>query len=417
MGGWPRMQSDRNWARSAHGDIPDIGWAEERAPKQLRRRYAGDRNFDRLIMGSATKPVFAAAVLALHKNLDQQLMVAGGSGDERAVFGIELDEPAWDVPNSTSLNMGRWADFQSYLALSDNRYHLRLGFLGLVEPAAGGVVPAHPGAVSPSPAESIDGGAKTWGRYPHFPPEIEFTYRQPQRLRNLDHTPLADRLSKMFGIGIRGDDVLRRYSFWTGDEADDVPAPAGVQRPSRALFSAISPEPPQFGLQRLESARGYVSLLLGGDENMWANVDFAGAFATAVTGQPVVPHVTVGAAPVTTRVEFADVARKLRPGLEAVVTHARGTARGGLADTGALAWLADLQAAGYKVYAKTGTLAEGDGRPSTSRLVLAIVRWNGNKVEKGAVFSFVIERGHIGLATRWLGEFLAQNGAAIRLLL
>jgi hypothetical protein len=420
MGGWPRVQSGQDWQTSDTGAIPSAVWAEERAPKPLRRRYGGDRNFDRMLMGSATKPIFASAILAAHGDLDRRLAVRGASGEENTVFGIDLHGPAWDVGSSASLDgTSPWSDFTSYLARSDNRYHIRLGFAGLAEPDAADGVQAVPGVLSPSAQESMDLGRTEWRRYPLFPSRIEFDHRQRGRLRDLAETPLAERLAAMYGIGIRGNDRLPRYSFWTGNEADDQPAPAGAPRPSLVPLSAISPEPPQFGLHRIETARTYVSLLLGGDENMWANIDFAAAFGTTVSGRPVVPHVLSNAHPVTTRAEFPEIAARLRPGLEAVVSHEHGTAHGAMRASGALNWLTELRAAGYRIYAKTGTLAQGQGQPATSRLVLAIVRWNqsGDAAERGIVFSLVIERGQVGLAASWLGEFLVQQAGSIRRLL
>jgi hypothetical protein len=76
-----------------------------------------------------------------------------------------------------------------------------------------------------------------------------------------------------------------------------------------------------------------------------------------------------------------------------------------------------IQNSGYEVYAKTGTLGEEEGKPWTSRLVLALVKWDGKKIKKGLVFSLVIERGKVGLAADWLGEFLADNWSKITPLL
>ena len=49
----------------------------------------------------------------------------------------------------------RWTDFRRYLAESDNRYHVRLGFLALAERTTAGV--AVDRGVSPSDRESMDG--------------------------------------------------------------------------------------------------------------------------------------------------------------------------------------------------------------------------------------------------------------------
>ena len=104
------------------------------------------------------------------------------------------------------------------------------------------------------------------------------------------------------------------------------------------------------------------------------------------------------------------ITRLVRPGLAAVVRNKECTAYSQLVATGAKSFLDSLPA-GTEVYAKTGTLGEEHGVPTTSRLVLAIVRWGkDDKIERGLVFSLVIERGELGLASKWLGEFLTAHG-------
>jgi hypothetical protein len=302
------------------------------------------------------------------------------------------------------MNGSKWCDFDSYLSLSDNRYHVRLGFLGLAQALPDGTIATT--GDSPSRAESMDGGAQEWRKYPKFPDEVGLTAKKSV-LNNLDSQPLADQLSRMYAIGVRRGDTLRRYSFWTGDDTDDVPGPTA---PKHRLLSVISPESPQFALDRLHQPRQYVSLLLGGDENLWANVDFAGAFASCVIGRPLIPHVTRGATIKTRRVEFPEIAQKMRTGLAATVIS--GTAASPFRTSGATQFLRSLD--GVTAYAKTGTLAESGDKPTMSRIVVCLIRWNGDKVEKGLVFSLAVERGRVGLAAEWLGEFLAEHADVLR---
>jgi len=410
LGGWPRMNSGRQWLTGPNGDIPSVDWVEDHAPRSLRRRYATDRNFDRMVMGSATKPILASAALAVHKNLDQQLAVRGTSGRENEVFGIPLIRP-WHVPDSASLTGQPWCGFQSYLAKSDNRYHVRLGFLAVADPDEQyQVATAGP---SPSQVESLNGGSSAWGHYPKFAEAMRFGPQHRDEILGLHDSPFAAKLSSMFGVGIQRGDVARRYSLWTGNEADDRPASTEAERRRRLRFSAIAPEPPQFAFDRLNHPRGYVSFLLGGDENMWSNVEFAAAFATCVQGLPVNAHMTRGPVAESQREKFPEIAKKLRPGLEAVIEHSAGTAHGALTTTRALALLHGLT--DYKVYGKTGTLAESEGHSDTSRFVITIVRQdNSGKIRKGLVLSLVIERGQMGMAARWMGEFIVRYWDQIR---
>jgi len=418
LGSWPRMASGSAWERATNGELlPPALWLTSRAPRSFDRRYSGDRNFDRMILGSATKPLIASAALAVHPELDRRLAVRGLAGPDEAVFGIPI-RPPWSVESSRALTGAEWADFTSYLVRSDNRYEVRLGFLGLAErePAAPDGVPSAAGG-SPSVAESLDGGRQAWASVPRFPADIEFSHVAPRAMRNLHLTPLAERLEAMFGVGRTVGSRDFRTSFWTGDESDDIrdnnaPAPNG---PSSAL-RALSPEAVDLGLDSIRSPRNFVTLLLGGGSNLWANVDLAAAFGAAVGGVPVVAHITRGAAPkpAPTRQSFQQIAERVRPGLEGVVESGQGTANGWFQRTGALAALKTL-APNVRVYAKTGTLQAARGLPDNSRLVLAVVEWNANgSIARGLVFSIVVERGEQGKSTELLARFIAEHINQIR---
>jgi hypothetical protein len=413
LGGWPRMNSGHRWITSLTGGaIPDVAWLEQHAPKSIRQRYVGDRNFDRLLMGSSTKPLWAAAVLSMHPQLSRNFMVRGPKGAEDEVFGIHIT-PEWQILHeSSSLRGGQWCDFEAYLARSDNRYHIRLGFLGLVDPGASSQFPT--GANSASDRESMDGGRSMWRRVPEFPAEISFNETNPSLLRNLQARPLATHMHNMFGVGVeRGDIREHRFSFWTGNEADDWLNPANENRSINPFFAGISPESPQLAMDSIRNPRGYITLLLGGGENLWANVDFAGAFATAVQGRPILTHITRNTRTVSEREEFPEISAQLRSGLTDVFEDNLGTAHSQFLRTGALAMVHSLP--DVRIYGKTGTLSEESGLPSTSRLVLTLVQSNGNgTIRKGLSFSLVVERGKVGLASEWLGEYLVSESQFLR---
>jgi cell division protein FtsW (lipid II flippase) len=428
MGGWPRTAVTERWQRDAHTEewLPPASWLEREAPSALRPRYLGDRNFDTIEMGSATKPIWAAAVLAVHPKIATQLRVRGFTKLEQEVYGIPINGNPWQVHDT-----GVWVDFSRYLTESDNRYQVRLGFAGLAEPEGGRLAQ---GGVSPSELESMAANAPVpWKRYPRFAGLVGFSDDTPKRLENVHQTPLAERLRTMFGISVRAGDRRAFYpSFWTGVEADEWPdSVTGVlatEPPEFKDLKRLSPPATQFGLdafgvqrrgQATLSPRNFIDMLLGGGENRWANVEFAAAFATAVTGHTVVAHITpVDAKPATdpVRVEFAGAAALLRPGLAGVVGAANGTANGRFANEGAMAFIKSM--AGVKAYAKTGTLVvdKATGR-ETSRLVLVLVRWKDERkgqVQSGLVLSMVAERAKQGTATTWLAKFLTENRDWIR---
>jgi cell division protein FtsW (lipid II flippase) len=420
MAGWPRMSSDRHWESAENGDIrPPAAWLEQYAPQWMQHRYLADRNFDRMVVGSSSKPLWASAVLQVHHDLDKMLAVSGPAGEEDSIFGIQLSRP-WHVGASSGLKGGKWADFTSYLARSDNRYQVRLGFLGLAQP--GGANGPDIDGVSSSDEESMDGGQTRWGHTPRFVPSIQFSSAMSDRMKDLDKTDLAEHLRKMYSIQVAKEQLDGvRLSFWSGDENHDLYSsskegqPAG---PSRML-RGISPATPAFDLDGVTTPRAYINLLLGGGSNMWSNVDLAGAFATCVTGHAVVAHATrlPSVTPGPDREDFEQVSERIRPGLQAVVDSPGGTADAILAASGALAWLHSLS--GVQVYAKTGTLALGDNSPrQTSRLLLALIRpAAGDRPARGMVFSMVVESAEIGTATRWLGEFLLDQKSQVASLL
>lgn len=415
LGGWPYTTPDRFWRKEQTLTgrdvltewVPPVEWAAEEAPTYLQVRHERDRNFDLLVMGSSTKPLWATAALGVHPRLHQQLQVRGPAGEESEVFGIGIT-PGWIVKGSN------WRDFKTYLAQSDNRYQIRLGFLGLAE-ADGAEVVADAG-VSNSDRESMSGGNPVaWMRYPKFPSLIRFSKDQPGTVMNLHETPLAKHLKGMYSIGIHGNEFGYRLSLWSKDENDDLIP----KNNSPGLFRTVSPPAVNFELDRLEHPRQYVSLLLGGFTNRWANIDMAAAFGTCVTGTPVVANIVrnqKNIIPLPGRERFPEIAARVRAGLAAVITE--GTAKANLQQTGALSFLTGLP--GTKVYAKTGTLRPKRADRNTSRLVLAIVRWKDERqglAQAGLVLSLVCEEADVGTATTWMGEFLMRNKADIERLL
>jgi cell division protein FtsW (lipid II flippase)/cell division protein FtsI/penicillin-binding protein 2 len=410
LAGWPRMNSGRIGGPCTAVDVwcPPSSWIDESAPSFVRTRYGGDRNFDRIEMGSSTKPLFAAAALSVHPGLDGELHVTGPAGVESEVFGIPLPgRTGWQVLHGSA----GWVDFNRYLAISDNRYQVRLGFLALAD-KTGGRVQADSGQ-SPSTLESMD-GRSPWHRYPLFPPAMQFSYRRSETMQRIDDSPFARELRSMFGIGVKqGAMRARRTSFWTANAKDDEFAleasPDGTSSTSHP-FDAISPEIADLAFDLVSSPRAYVSLLLGGNENRWSNVDFAGAFATAVTGNPVVPHVLKLAKPFPAppeRKRFANIATHLRPGLQDVVISGTAAFARPLLLPPAISQIANV-----KVYAKTGTLAVGEGATTTSRLVITYIRWADEPrglVNKGIVLSLVAQDAQMGSATQWLGEYITAN--------
>lgn len=370
-------------------------------------------------MGSATKPIWATAVLGVHPNLDQKLRVAGADGEESDIFGIRLSR-VWHVTPSG------WRNFNDYLVMSDNRYQVRLGFLGLADRRGSDVLPDN--GTSNSLKESMSAGAPAaWKSYPKFPEEIKFAKDRPGVMSSLHETALAQQLERMYSIGVIHNEIAHRVSFWTKRESDDLTSStredsAESKSSPTKVFRWISPQAPDFALDKITSPSDYVTLLLGGGTNLWSNVDFAAAFATCTTGNPVIAHVVKNdqkIEPFSARRQFVEIAKRVQPGLAGVIT--KGTARGAFQSTKAIAFLTSLGASmGIEAYAKTGTLKAADDARDTSRIVLALIKWKDKDkgvAQTGLVFSVVGEQAQKGTAALWLGEFLWKYQDEIRRLL
>jgi cell division protein FtsW (lipid II flippase) len=410
MGGWPRMNSSHEWEAGPGGDlIPPFTWVDRDAPHSLRLRYQSDRNFDRIAVGSASKPLWASAVLRLRRGLENKLAVRGSDEEESDVFGINISDKAWAVHPSD------WRMLAKYLTVSDNRYQVRLGFLGLAKSDPDRPSDIVAGEASPSTKESLDGGKTPWAHFPAFE-DIDFIPSNPTQIRGLEQSKLAERLKSMFGIGIETGEIAHRRSFWTGDEQNDWDS-SGKAPLSQAL-EYTSPEAPNFELNRINSPRLFVNLLLGGGTNLWSNVDFAGAFGTCVLGIPITPHVThIDTAlikPTKERAEGFDNPAAFYEGLKGVIDSADGTANPYLRGH-ALAVLNNMN--GVQHYAKTGTLGAEEGVGNVSRINLALVKGDKKSGQTGLVISVVVEHAPLGTATQWLGEFLEQNEQDLRRLL
>jgi hypothetical protein len=412
MGSWPRAASSDHWSTPGWGELePPLSWLRGAAPRALASRHAVDHNSSAIEMGSAAKPFWATAALTIHPMLDRLLVVRNGECDavvnhrcvERQLFGREIGQKGWQVPA-----VARWVDFDTYLAASDNRYHTRLGLLGLAGARGNGIADDGRGP-SPSERESLSGERRPWNRYPALPASTENTRDRPDHIANLDQQPLALRMRDLFGVrsGVAPPEgELRRHlpSFWSGDERDDLRAAQELEP-----LTGVSPEAVDLRLGNVRSTRELVAILLGGASSRWSNIAAAAAFSSWAMHKPVIAHVVERQGPMValpSRTAAYDegaiaAARKLRNGLHRVVVD--GTA---MNIRGAIAPLADR----YETYAKTGTLSTVDPDRPTSRILMVIVATDANGNAQNAItLSFVAERSSLGFATAQMGLFVAAH--------
>ncbi|HEX9960934.1 MAG TPA: hypothetical protein VGB00_08380, partial [Pyrinomonadaceae bacterium] len=426
LGGFPRSASGNQWQKLCYDKdcllLPPAKTVEKRFPPILKTLYNSDRNFEPIAMGSSTKPMWAAAVLSLRPkwSLEKIFKVPNGEAQDTTVFGLQISDKPWMVHKTVASPV----DFDHFLAESNNRYQVHLGFLGLAR-ESDKVVVTETDRFNESQPLIMNG--KPWKKIPKFDDDLLFSAERPQEMQNVHNTDLAKRMRALFGVKTsrkyafeRQDDDFGSYmnSFWTKNEADDVPGRNKLMQ--KALSPAILPARTNLQLDRIKKPRDYVTWLLGGGENRWSNVQAAAAFGSAVTGRQILPHIIKNDVQPTfyNRDEnFFPVAEALRPGLRAVAMEPYGTAYKKFSGD-AQNFLKELEAKGWFIYAKSGTLDEKDGE--ISRLILAIVKFEDaerKKVKNGLVFSLYVEVPTEGKASVWLGDFLTENKGDIQLLL
>jgi len=238
LGGWPRMSNDHKWVKIDNEWLPPSQWIEGGMPRPMRSLYRGDRNFDRMLVGSTTKPLWASVVLSIHPGIASSFSTRGPAGAESEVFGIPIDKK-WQVLQDNS----NWMNLREYLRTSNNRFQVRLGFLGLAVGSNGSIMVDD--AVSRSDKESMN-GETSWKRYPRFLPEIGFSKDTPRTMRSLVQTPVAEKWYDMYAVepfSARHDSrklTGHRLSFWSADETDNLRQDdSGKSRPSSSTRSTV----------------------------------------------------------------------------------------------------------------------------------------------------------------------------------
>ena len=442
LGGWPHNSTTEQWdvVKDESGQTidfhPPSHWLMRESPAEIRNRYMGDRNFDLLVVGSSSKPVWAAA--ALQSNWPLNTLRVAGESPDHCLFGIEIPQKSWIGTNTHGASI----DFTDYLAHSINNYHVRLNFLALANPASGSRVVAiearDPARQSGCHDHEILNNAE-WNHFPDLK-AYGFTSYSLTSLHGIENSPLLKSMAEHFPVDpvqhtFRGHSV----SFWSGNENDNTPPPDsdsaqdGGTDPWRQL-GFISPGRTELDLAKsVTSPRDYITLLLGGSSNRWSNVDLPSAVYTALFGKPLVPHIGMISATDSTRTAPMDprVLSSVRNGLEEMVRKGTGSYFFTASHPGQHT-LAESLGSGYDFYAKTGTIENFEYIPheenvSLARIVLVIVPHKnhgasnvpGAKPPRGLVLSLVAEYG--GMATsdsnqsvEWISDFVYQNREALK---
>jgi hypothetical protein len=425
MGGWPRNSTSDEWEPVPDADgehwidvRPPVRWLTTQAPAAIRSRYLGERNFDRMIVGSASKPVWAAAALAVNPKLAH--LDVSGNKVEDSLFGTKIPGRTWTGTASGPTN------FADYLAKSNNSYQVTLNFLALAPPGAGNdpveVQRNQSGRAIQTGDRSVAFDNVLWQRFPDLS-KYGFGPDSPNRLDDVQTSALAATMQKYYSLEAT-DGVLRqhRISFWSGNENDNRALPDGTAAEDDPWSSYVymSPETTNLALDGIHAPRAYITDLLGGGTNLWSNVDLPSAIYTAAAGTRLVPHIAMLDKPAVSAREApsAEVTALIREGLKRMVDV--GTGRDYL--PGHTRKFAEDTRCGCEFYAKTGTLHQDTDRRDVpaedmARLVLVIVPHDSRPggARKTLILSLMIEHGgrEAGMesnnAVKWMAEFLTDN--------
>jgi hypothetical protein len=406
----------------------------------LRLRRASDahplalnHNFDHHPVGSAAKPLLAAAALATRPELAALEVPCFGGGSPPDLLGFPI--AAARIPGDCrGVGDDGRVDLTEFLRVSSNRYMLYLGLLALAEWQGGMPLPDPEGDLL-APGDRYLVGGRSGERRPWLPVVKDATG---------DSTELADvadrrffqRFSSLFGVGFH----YRRES--PGAQIDLAPwrpalaaaggeaAAGGVDEETALAFSPVAAEEVNLRANLIQQLRqDLYTTLLGIGNHRWSNLQLAAAFARLATGRTdlvprLVERVTVPTAdggeevlwsleetvrppgegaPGTVAAGLAEPHRRLvLAGMRQVVEHPSGTADD-LARP-----LAELAAAAppgveYRLLAKTGTPSDLVGsleRGATVHDPAAVVRTAyGDFVESG-VLALVVERSQGGETSR-----------------
>lgn len=258
----------------------------------LRLRRPGDvallarnHNFDHHPVGSAAKPLLAAAALAARPELAalQVPCRPAGAPSER-LLGFPLGQVAMPGDCGGAGEDGR-VDLVEFLRVSSNRYVLYLGMLALAEWSDGAPRP-DPEGVALSPGDGYTLAGRSFDRRPRLT-VVKDAAGPATELADVADRQLFQRFGALFGAGWHYRDES------PGERIDLVPwrpalAAAGgaVDEETALAFSPVAPEEVNLRANLIQQLRqDLYTTLLGIGNNRWSNLQLAAAFARLATGR------------------------------------------------------------------------------------------------------------------------------------
>jgi hypothetical protein len=276
------------------------------------RRDPLNYNFQPMAVGSAAKPLIAAAILAQQPNLARLQVKADRSG--AAVLGLAVN-PALGIADG--IGNGVWIDLPSFIQHSSNLYAAALMVMALDEANGPGT------------------DARGSYRFDEGPPQ--------QRLPARAFYQFEDGFYRLHGFPRWKRALLDLYGIDASNPRRGVTDPAiwrnlpgGLGRPERADgqdatvgFSPVSPLRQAWPLDEPFTLReNYIPVALGGEAFGWSTINLAQGYARLVTGTDVAARLVAGGegSPRRRAMMARDVRAAVCRGM-ALVTEEGGTAR------------------------------------------------------------------------------------------
>jgi hypothetical protein len=383
--------------------IPSRPLPQEPASEKELPSFPPNYNFQRLAVGSVAKVLVGAPLLAA----DPQLiglktkgppgnLLSGKPPKFQTVAGIQVAPTADFHPEGHNFREG--------IAISSNRFAATLLMLGTHDKRFPEVKPDEGRSIRPT-QDQFWLGTKL---YKTRPPNLAF---EPLMKGSLDLRGIewADFIHRMYGVRTSGQQAAeenegsRRY-VWA-----QRPRELRGNDDLEVMFDSISPEYENFRLETIKDKKGdisgrFISLILGGGESRWTNVEVAEAFGSILLRKRV--HATLISASDESRTEPVtdetadeawlqlnrEVHAELLEAMRAVVTYSRGT---GVKLGRALNQLENAACDGsndkemFVLFAKTGTPELEESFPAPAELIFKRMAADGvfeKEDETGFVF-------------------------------
>lgn len=284
QGQWPQHVVAVTIMDSLNGEILAFASSESR---DRENNDALDANFRRLQVGSAAKPLIAAAILQQHPQLVNLVIQPSGLGPDHhleTLLGVEMSST-----NSLGSSTGGACDFDCFLQRSDNKYAASLLLLASTgegeeevdtgEPYQLGSRVLRRRTLSVFERRGSDGRTRWQTGRVVLPLDWD---HQLAALFDLDYQTPG-------GVPSEGSERCGAAGERWGDDRFDLRIWRNVFSVSRradpCVFAAISPWRENFKLdQQRDFEQGMLLTMIGGGEASWTNFKLAESYSRLVTG-------------------------------------------------------------------------------------------------------------------------------------